>query len=87
MIYMKNDIKKNAEHFKAKADLFLKLNKKVFLKDSDNQIYMCFIKEVFENSMVVKCFSPPEKNGKEFDLYFLDITNFKDYKDREEMKQ
>lgn len=83
---MKNDISNKILRMKMKADLFLKENKKVYIKDINNQYFFADILFVGDNTLEVSCFAPLEKKDKHYNIYWIDIILFEEYKSKMEMK-
>lgn len=84
---MKNELSKKIERWKLKGELFLKENKKVFIKDINNQYFFADILKLDKNTIELKCFAPEEKKDQKFILYWIDITHFTEYKPRGESNE
>ena len=76
------NIKEKVERIKAKADLFLKNDIKVFIVDTLDNYYWCDILSVGEDYLFVQHFTGKKKFEKERILW-LDIIKFEEYKENE----
>ena len=74
------DFKDKVERWKATAEIFLKNNISVFIKDIDNNFYFGDILLVGEDVISIKCFSPKDRAGQKFNLYWMLIKDFEEYK-------
>ena len=72
-------IKEMIERWKATAEIFLKTDVKVFIKDSSNNYYFADILLVGEDTITIQCFGPPQKKDLKFTLYWPLITELKEY--------
>lgn len=73
------------QRWKATAEVFLKDDVKAFIKDVSGDLYFCDILLVGEDSIRIECFNPPQRKGKKFTLYWTLITEFNDYRQKEEV--
>jgi hypothetical protein len=78
----KNNIKEKIERIKILADLFLKDNIKIYIKDIYNSYYFANIISMNSDTINIKCFSPMDRAGQEFSLYWANILNLKKYEDK-----
>lgn len=62
------------------AELFLKEDKKVYLRDFNGDYYFADILLVGENTISVQCFAPDSRVGKKFNLYWVSIERFEEYR-------
>ncbi len=74
-------IKEKIERTKAKAELFLKKDIKVFIVDTLDNYYWCDILSVGEDYLFVQHFTGKKKFEKERILW-LDIIKFEEYKEQ-----
>lgn len=72
---------KEWERWKDAAEIFLRENKKVFIKDTEGNIYFADIIFVGEDSIRIICFAPSQRKNKKITLYYPLITNFSEYED------
>ena len=78
---MVEGIKEKGERFKALAEIFLKNDERVFIKDSDNNYYFADILFVGEDSIEIQCFGPSDRSGSKFVLYWPLISILSKYED------
>ena len=76
------NIKEKVERIKAKAELFLKNDTKVFIVDTLDNYYWCDILLIGEDYLFVQHFTGKKKFEKERILW-LDIIKFEEYKENE----
>lgn len=74
------DLKEKVERWKATAEIFLKNNTPVFIEDINNNFYFGDIILVGESIISIKCFSPKDRAGQKFNLYWTLITKFEEYR-------
>ena len=74
------NIKEKVERMKAKAELFLEKDIKVFIIDTLNNYYFCDILLVGEDYLFVQHFTGKKKFEKERILWF-DIIKFEEYRE------
>jgi hypothetical protein len=74
-------IKDKAERMKVLAELFLKEDKRVFIIDINNEWYFADILIIGEERLLIQCFSPEQKKGLKFDLPWISIIKFEEYKE------
>jgi hypothetical protein len=79
------DLNEKIERLKVKANIFLKENKKAFVRDIYNNYYFCYIKECKSDKLSIENFDGPRFNeGKiKETIYWIDITDIKEYKEAE----
>lgn len=63
------------------AELFLKENKRVYLKDFNDDYYFADILLVGEQTILIKCFAPSDRKDKKITLYWAAIKRFAEYKE------
>jgi len=73
---MEIGIKERLEHWKIKAELFLKEDKRVLIKDLYDNWYFADLILIGENILKFKCYAPEQRAGQEFTKYWADITYF-----------
>lgn len=76
-----DNIKDKVKRWKATAELFLEKDIRVFIKDVDNNIYFADIILVGEDTISIQCFAPDHRSGMKFNLYWLLIERFEEYKE------
>lgn len=74
------DFKDKVERWKATAEIFLKKDIPVFIKDLDDNFYFADILLVGEDTISIKCFSPKDRSGQKFNLYWTLIKDFEEYR-------
>jgi hypothetical protein len=62
------------------AELLLKENKKVYIKDHYDNLYFADILLVGESTITINCFAPSSRVGKNFTLYWVTIERLEEYK-------
>lgn len=77
------EIRNKIERWKATAEIFLKNDTKVFVKDIDDNIYFADILLVCDDTLTIECFSPMHRRGQKFTIYWPLIVEFDEYKERE----
>ena len=80
-----DNFKDKVERWKELAELFLKNDERVYIKDIDDNFYFADITLVGDDSITVQCFSPEERKGRKFVLYWLLIKKFDKYNEKEEV--
>ena len=74
---MEIDIETKIEHWRLKAELFLKNNTQCFIKTLDHSYHSADILLVGEDTILIYDFIKKEK----FKVYWIDITLFSEYKE------
>ena len=74
-------VKDNIERWKATAEIFLRDDIKVFIKDTSEDIYFADILLVGEDTLTIQCFGPKQREGKKFILYWPLIVEFNKYEE------
>ena len=77
---MEIDIKTKIEHWRLKAELFLKNNTRCFMKTLDHSYHSADILLVGEDTILIYDFIK-EKN---FKIWWVDVTLFSEYKESRE---
>lgn len=75
-----DNLREKIEGWKNLAELFLKSNKRVYIKDLNGDYYFADILYVGEDTIRIKCFAPDTRIGKTFTLYWVSIYRFSEYK-------
>ncbi len=75
------EIKEQGERWKALAEIFLKEDKRAYIKDSVGDIYFCDVILVGDDSITVQCFAPEQRTGEKFVLYWPLIVKFEEYRE------
>jgi hypothetical protein len=80
-------VKQKIERLQIKAELFLKENKKCFIRDVYNNYYFCFIIFSGEDNLRIQNFKGKRLvDGIEKEnIYWVDISDIQDYKEKEEL--
>jgi hypothetical protein len=68
------------EQWKVLAEVYLKQDIKVFIKDYKDTWYFADILIVGEDTILIQCFEPEDKKGLKFDLFWQEISYFDKYK-------
>lgn len=63
------------------AEIFLKEDKRVYIKDLNGDYYFADIIFVGEDSLTIQCFAPAHRDGKKYTLYWVSIERFDEYKE------
>lgn len=69
------------ESWKNLAELFLKKDKKVYIKDANGDYYFGKILLVGDDTITIECFAPDTRVGMKFTLYWFMITRFDEYRE------
>lgn len=70
--------------WKMTAEVFLREDVPVFIKEVSEEFYFGHILLVGDDTLTIHCFNPTKKRGKRFTLYWALITDFDKYKEKEE---
>lgn len=76
-------IKDKIERNKILAELFLKQNKRVYIKDIEDSYFFADILFVGEETIEIQCFAPSDKKDLKFVLYWANIVSLKEYEVKE----
>jgi hypothetical protein len=68
--------------WKSLAEIFLKENKRIYIKDFNGDYYFADIIFVGEETLTIECFAPISRIGKKFTLYWVSIERFDEYKEQ-----
>ncbi len=63
------------------AELLLKENKRIYIKDLSDDIYFADIVLVGEDSILIDCFAPEKRKGERKKLYWIMIVKMDEYKE------
>lgn len=72
------DIKEQGERLKVMAEIFLKKDKSVFIKDVEDNIYFAHILLVGEDTITVQCFGPEQRKDEKVHLFWPMITKLEE---------
>jgi hypothetical protein len=72
------------ERWKIVAETILKKDIPDFVKDVDENIYFGYIVLNGDDNLVLDCFGPEQRRGEKPKLYWWLITEFQEYKKKEE---
>lgn len=64
------ELRENIARIKELAQIFLKNDDKIYLKDIDGNLYFCNIVLIGEDIIRVHCFGPKQREGNKYDLYW-----------------
>lgn len=78
---MENGKRNQGQRLKALADIFLQEDKKVFIKDFEDNYYFGDILLVGDSSLTFYCFGPEQRSGKNITIYWPNIVILEEYKD------
>ena len=68
------------EQWKDLAEILLKEDKSVYIKDFNNEYYFGDLIFVGDNSFEIQCFAPEKKKDKKFVIYWASVIKFDAYK-------
>lgn len=79
--------KQKLERLQIKAELFLKNNNKVFLRDVYDNYYFCYILFVGEDILRIQNFKGKRlvDGIEKEDVYLVDVADIQNYKEKEEL--
>lgn len=67
------------ERWKTTAEIFLKENIRVYIKDLGNEYYFADILFVGDRTITIQCFAPERKLGNKYTLWWNLIEEFEQY--------
>lgn len=67
------------ERYKATAEIFLRKDIPVFVKDVEDNLYFGNLIFVGEDSIRIECFGPEQRKGLRFTIYWPLILDFDEY--------
>lgn len=76
---MDQGTKDKIERWKGLAEIFLKNDTKVYIKDVDDNLYFCDLLLVGEDTITIQCFAPEQREGAKIMLYWPLIIKFEQY--------
>lgn len=76
-------VKDNIERLKGKAEIFLKNNTPVFIVDTSDNYYFCYVLFIDEDYLYIKNFAG-KREGEEEKIIWFDIIKFELYKEENE---
>ena len=75
----KEKVKEKIERWKLAAEIFLKEDVRVYIKDVSEDIYFADILFVGDNAITIQCFAPQQRKNKKYTLYWYLISDFDKY--------
>ena len=78
-----DNIKDKVERWKLLADVFIKNNSKIFIKQINGDLHFCSIVLVGDDSILVDNFAPIQRKGKREKIWGLEIEEFEEYEEKE----
>ena len=82
-----DNVLENIERWKLLADLFIRDNLPVFIKEINGDLHFCHILINGDDSILIENFNPEQRNGKQERGYWFVIQDFDKYKERRENGQ
>ena len=82
---MEIEVLKEIERWRILAEILLKEDKRVYIKDVHSNFYFADLLLVGENTLEIQCFGPENREGQKFVLYWANIVKFDEYKKEEEL--
>ena len=79
-----DNLRLKIEGWKNLAEIFLKEDKKVYIKDLNGDYYFADILLVGDATITIQCFAPDTRAGKNYTLYWVSIYRFDEYKENAE---
>ena len=76
-------ILERVERWKLLADLFVKDNSKVFIKEDNGNLHFAYILINGEDFILIENFGPEQRKGTQERLYWLLIQDFDKYEEKE----
>jgi hypothetical protein len=70
------DIKEQLERWKILAEAYAKEDKRVLIKDIEDNWYFADILIVGEEKITIQCYAPEQRAGQKFYLYWANIKEF-----------
>ncbi len=70
------------ERWKLLAELFVKQNNKVFIREINGDLHFCIIVNKEEDFIMIENFGPDQRAGVREKIYWLSVSEFGEYKDR-----
>lgn len=80
----KAGILQRIEQWKLLAEIFTKNNSKIYIKTLAGDLHFCIIVLSGEDSITVDNFGPEQRAGKRDRIYWLEISDFDEYKNKGE---
>ncbi len=72
------------ERWKLLAKLFIPQNKRTFIREINGDLHFCLIISSDDDFIIIENFGPEQRAGKREKIYWLKISEFDEYKDKEE---
>ncbi len=79
-------VKDKVERWKLLADVFIKNNSKIFIKQINGDLHFCNIILVGEDSILIDNFAPIQREGKREKIWWLEIEDFAEYEEKGSMR-
>lgn len=76
-------LKSKIEGWKNFTEQLLKDNKRLFIKDLNNDFYFADVLLVGDETLMIQCFAPESRVGRKFTLYWAQIERIEEYKEVE----
>jgi hypothetical protein len=74
------EILKEIERWKILAEILLKEDKRVYIRDVHGNFYFADLLLVGEDTLEIQCFAPENREGQKFVLYWANVIKFDEYK-------
>jgi len=74
-------VKDKIERWKILANIFLNRNKKIFIKELNEDLHFCEIISVNEDSITIKNFGPEQRADITEEIYWVQILEFDEYRE------
>ena len=74
-------VKDKVERWKLLADVFIKNNSKVFIKNINGDLHFCIILLNGEDSILVENFGPQQREKRDR-IWWFEIEEFEEYKEK-----
>lgn len=73
---METGIREKMEHWKLLAEVYLKEDKRVLIKDLEDNWYFADIILVGEDTIEIQCYAPEQRAGQKYVMYWAKIIYF-----------
>lgn len=70
------EIKEQLERWKILAEVYAREDKRVLIKDIEDNWYFADIIIVGENTIEIQCYAPEQRAGKKYVLYWANLKEF-----------
>jgi len=75
-------VKDKIERWKLLADVFIKNNSKVFIKNINGDLHFCILVLSGEDSILIDNFAPIQRKGKREKIWWFEIEEFEEYREK-----